>query len=770
MNNQAAMARKSSGRIIFVAAMALGMLLLILLSLVIGYVRVVRPISMDRVEKIEREPTILLLDVDGEKFASRLAPGPRVHDLLEQSQGAAPGARNIIDAVIAIEDRNFWKRSTFDPTGFLALGKAFVAEGRGGSTLTMQIIKNLYWIGDQTAGEAIDAGNPAIEVGKNRYIRKLQEIVFAPDLEGQFDKEQLLGVYMRVAPDFGGRTVGMERLAQFMYGVYPDDLSAAQAASLAAMLKAPVGYDPRRIGVPDRVPQRARGKNGRQIYIANSPLRSPQDCGTGDNRLQNNRCRALTVLAEMRNQEEGGLGAQPGRKMLSEAEYQAAVRELLTLGTCDLPQLMAQQRAIGLMPPDESRCRRAPRQFVTESIDQVEAMGLESRPGTTMEIRTTFNRQRHAALFDVVEALRRCQFPPYAFGLSTIAVDGQVSAMIEVPSQGLPPPKGEETTFGVPPGSTLKPFIYGTWLDQNPEAGPATLLPDSNQLPAVALDTRRWVQGRGGQPWWPNRSDPTNMVTVEAALAKSRNRPATLIGAALGPEEISRTFARAGVNFYGRSGSLAATLPHYFPRTTADKWPMALLGEGGAARVLPVQLAAAYAAFANGGRVVTPQLVTAVGYVDNSGQRVRIATPTANAGLRLFSPGTTAAIDAMMAETTRTGTARDLGLDRFGVHGKTGTVSDARYGWFIGYPGNRAFINGIWLYSPKVKLRPISVDGPDTSGYVNVAGRDAARVYGALIRRQSGDLTPILPEDICPEKGLELAARLERAKLGAPGV
>ncbi|KPF79377.1 hypothetical protein IP88_02060 [alpha proteobacterium AAP81b] len=711
------------------------------------FIRLGVPLSLDPVRKIDRDPTIVVLDRQGAKLATRLAPGPRVADLLHQAAHGRPGARNLLDAVVAIEDKDFWQQQGVN---IAALAKAVVLEGRGGSTIPMQVIKNVYWGGDG---------------GQDRFVRKFQEILFSPDLEREFTRQQLLGVYLRATPDYGDHSRGIERVAQLMFGVYPEYLSAAQAAALAATLKAPTGYDPRNIGVAGRQPPRTLDRDGRQVYSANRPLASPADCGPQGARLRNNRCRALTVLEEMHRQTESGPGAVAGRTMLDEAEYQAARAEILTLGTCDDPLHMAQQRAMGLRSPDEKLCRRTPRQFIDMAIDQVEAMGVTSRPGVALEIATTFDRDAHTALVDVAESLRRCRFPPSEVGFATFDKSGDLLSVIEIPAQGLADGVPGERYFGVPPGSTLKPFLYGAYLDRFPEVDPASPIADDNSLPALAETPGGWPLGRGGTPWWPNRGDPEATIGLGEALVQSKNRPAVRVAAALGPETIATVFRAAGVRFHGDPGSLQATAPHDFPTGAADKWAMAVIGEGGAARVRPLELIAAYTAFLNAGKAAPPRLLASVTYLAADGSR-RAAVPLPVRLPRpVLTPSAAALVDGLLADVVQRGTARGLPMAALGVRGKTGTNSDGRYGWFIGYRPGDDRVSGVWLNAPPVRLR-----GAAGVRRVRLAvnGLDAARIFSALALRQAGDRTPIDADRLCPQAARKLDLGLRR--LGAPGL
>lgn len=730
---------RSSPLLVAGAVAAVGLVLLVALGVAaILYIRLAMPLDFEPVDAIEREPTIVLRDRTGQKLATRLAPGPRITELLRLARTGKPGARNLIDAVIAMEDRTFW---TSDGVRVTSIAKAALVDGRGGSTIPMQVIKNVYWRPDRAPAEGDGVARRPPETRGQRFVRKFQEILFSPDLEARFSREQLLGVYFRLAPDYGSQARGFERAALLFYGVYPEELTAAQAASLAATLRATVGYDPRNIGVAGRQP--------RAGYAANGPLGDVADCDVDGRRLRNNRCRALAVLDAMVSQTESGPGATPDAPMLTEAEYRRARTDLLTLGTCDDPRHMAQQRALGLRPPDEDRCRRTPRQFIDLAMDQVAAIGITPRPRLVLDVRTTFDRASHRAMVRTMNALRSCRFPPSEIGMASFTRDGQLLATLELPNQGL----GEDEDdgyFGIPPGSTLKPFLYGAYLSAVPGSTPESLVEDSDRLPDMASDRQLWPQLRGNRPWWPNRGDPPQLLSLREALADSRNRVAVRLGAELGPDLVGARLAAAGVHFHGRVGSADVTPPHPFPTTLAGLWPMAILGEGGAARVRPLELIGAYTTFANGGIATRPRVITRVSYVAPDG-RQRLAAAPPPMARRVFDTGVVAQLDDMLAAVVASGTASGLPLAALGVRGKTGTVSKYRYGWFVGYQPATGRVSGVWLNAPAV-----SVAGQGQRR-LQVKGRDAARIAAALLVGPER----LDPGQVCPAMSRDLEQQLE---------
>ncbi len=136
-------------------------------------------------------------------------------------------SRNLKRALIASEDSTFVEHEGFDWDGIqLALEKNR-AKGKtvaGGSTITQQLAKNLF-----------------LSPEKN-YLRKGQEAIITLMLESMLDKERILELYLNVI-EWGNGVFGAEAAARRYYGVSAAQLSAEQAAKLAAMAPNPRFYE-----------------------------------------------------------------------------------------------------------------------------------------------------------------------------------------------------------------------------------------------------------------------------------------------------------------------------------------------------------------------------------------------------------------------------------------------------------------------------------------------------------------------------------------------
>ncbi len=132
------------------------------------------------------------------------------------------------EAVIAIEDRRFWYHLGIDPIGLTRAAIVNLTAGgvvQGGSTLTQQLAKNLFLKPERT------------------FERKAQEVILAVWLELSLSKREILELYLNRVY-LGAGAYGVDAAAQRYFGKSARDVTLAEAATLAGLLKAPSRYSP----------------------------------------------------------------------------------------------------------------------------------------------------------------------------------------------------------------------------------------------------------------------------------------------------------------------------------------------------------------------------------------------------------------------------------------------------------------------------------------------------------------------------------------------
>jgi 1A family penicillin-binding protein len=135
--------------------------------------------------------------------------------------------KHLIDATIAIEDRDYYRHNGFSIRGIIrAVRETIVHKNiQGGSTITQQLIKSALL-------------TPEVNV-----IRKIKEILLAFWAERIYSKNQILEMYLNQVP-YGGTAWGIEAASRTYFGIPAEQLTIAQATLLAGLPQAPSDYSP----------------------------------------------------------------------------------------------------------------------------------------------------------------------------------------------------------------------------------------------------------------------------------------------------------------------------------------------------------------------------------------------------------------------------------------------------------------------------------------------------------------------------------------------
>ncbi|MEO1658911.1 MAG: PBP1A family penicillin-binding protein [Pseudomonadota bacterium] len=168
-----------------------------------------------------RQPNILILAADGSKLGSRgsdLGDPVTLDDLPPY----------LVDAFLSTEDRRFYQHPGFNPFALVRAMLANYREGRvvqGGSTITQQLVKNLFLSGEQTLS------------------RKVDELHLALWLEARLTKQEILELYLNRIY-LGANTYGLSAASDAYFSKTPAELTLGEAALLAGLPKAPSALAP----------------------------------------------------------------------------------------------------------------------------------------------------------------------------------------------------------------------------------------------------------------------------------------------------------------------------------------------------------------------------------------------------------------------------------------------------------------------------------------------------------------------------------------------
>ncbi len=620
----------------------------------------------------------------------------------------APDA--LVQAILAAEDDRFFQHPGVDYQGLLRAAWILVSTGQktqGGSTITMQVARNFFLGREKT------------------YLRKFNEILLAFTIEQQFTKQEILELYLNKIY-LGQRAYGVAAAAQVYYGVELPQLSVAQMAMIAGLPKAPSRYNP--IADPERALTRRNYVLGRMRDLnflteedyraaiaekdtarlsslpieAEAPYLAEQARAelfqrygedvyttgmkvytTLDTRLQAAANRALHNALLEYDRRHGYRGAEAHVKLPAQA------------GAEDWIALLASYNSLGGLVPalvvnTDRQLQVALRDgtLISVALEGTEWARRMQGDGPVRPNELAKPGDILRLAIDETGRARLAQIPEAEGALVALRPDdGAVLALVG--GFDFYRSKFNRATQALrQPGSSFKPFVYSAALEHG--MTPATVI---NDAPVVfddpELESAWRPENYSGEFYGPTR--------LREALTHSRNLVSIRVLRATGID--------TAIDYVSRFGFDKASLPRNLS--------LAL----GSNSVTPLNLAAGYTVFANGGYRVTPYFIDRIedaqGVIlwqaeptrvcadcDNAdpattpaGADVPAATnlitrtaPAAKLAPRAISAQNAYLMTSMMKDVIRLGTAqRAAQLGRNDIAGKTGTTNDQRDAWFAGY-------------------------------------------------------------------------------------
>jgi len=623
-------------------------------------------IHMPRVEALsEYRPDLItqLRDHDGQTFAT-YARERRV--LLHE--GELPAL--LQHAVISAEDSDFFRHGGVDAIGVVRSMLVNLRRGRrdqGASTITMQLARQLFL------------------TRKKTWKRKVEEAFLAVELEKTLSKQQILTLYCNIS-FLGHGNYGMEAAARYFFGHGVRDLTLPEAATLAGILQRPSDFSPYRN--PDRVVTRrdyVLRRMREEGYIDEPTYREAR--ATPLQVVERHRAEAEPALyfaEEVRQEMERRFGADRlyggGLQVATtlDSEIQRDAEVALRQGLLQLDHRKGWRgpiaRGASLELSGEALERQVGRNPVPESWTPglvLEAQGATARvrlADREVEIdeRTVAwtGRRRPADLLRVgdIAWFRPDETKPEgtAWVLEQEPVLEGAAIVLESASGAVRALVGgwdfhrnkfdRATQAKRQVGSAFKVFVYGAALEHGFTA--ADTLFDG---PAVFL-------GAEGLPTYAPRNYYRKfygIITLRRALERSANVTAVKLLDLVG--------AGAVVDFAKRCGVESELFPY----------PSLALG---AADLLPLELAAAYAAVANQGVFVRPYLVEEV-----RGRDGALLESHQLEARKAMEPAVAYVLTSMLEGVVDRGTAASIADLPLALAGKTGTTNDYTDAWFVGF-------------------------------------------------------------------------------------
>ena len=555
------------------------------------------------------------------------------------------------NAILAAEDKGFYDHEgvSFPAIASAALDNFRTGSSRGGSTITQQIVKNVF-VGDELTIE-----------------RKIKEAFYAAELERRYEKDRILEFYVN-SVYFGAGAYGVKAAATEFYGRQMNELSLEQAATLAVLVRNPTSYDPRRF--PERVLERRND-------VLDTMLE--EEWITEEEALDA-KARPLGVIehVETRGVAEH-ISAEVLRQLLDPAHT-----EFNFLGRT------REERTIAVFgcPSDDTSCTGGGGLNVETTVN----LGLQQAANELLQSWLPF--------YPYEENLELCKriFPTEPIeNLSTYAeanscaptgaltmVDN-ITGQVIVMASGLP---FDQSQFDLAiqgrrnPGSAFKPFGLVAALENGLTLGNTFSGHSPQQLtcPSICSD------GANPNVWTvSNAGASTGRITLEEATTRSINTIYAQLSLQVGPEKIVEVAHRMGI-----SSPLPAV-------------PSIVLGTGA---VSTLEMSSAFSSLATNGLWAEPYLIDRI--LDENGEVLYQHSVQQE---QVIAPAVAQAVRTPLIKVpTAEGTAERANIGRPQA-GKTGTHQDYRDAWYVGFVPQ--YTTAVWVgyERDQVPLTNVRING-----------------------------------------------------------
>lgn len=611
--------------------------------------------------------------------------------------------QNLIDAVVATEDRRFYEHSGIDMRG-TARAVAYLGSKGGASTITQQLAKLLF---SDTPGSKFE-----------RVLQKVKEWIIAARLERQYTKQEIITMYLN-KQDFLFQAVGIRSASKIYFDKEPIELRPEESAIIAGMLKNPRQFNPYREISKDKSLERRNTvlalmaetdkitEAERDSLIA-MPMKinfSPEGHADGIATYFREYLRAF--MADWIEENPKGVDADENE------EYYNIYRDGLVITTTvdSRMQRYAEEAVTAHMENlqrefdrQNERNKTAPFRDITEE-DEANILNramrnsdrwrkMAARDIPVEQIKASFDKETDMRVFvwkDGAKEIDTIMTPKdsilyykrflRAGLLSMTPQTGEVKAWVG----GINYKHFQYDhvkTGRRQVGSTFKPFLYATAIDQL-HLSPCDTIPNIPYcIPAGEMGAQK--------DWCPENSSGGygGMVTLKSALANSINTVSARLMHRVGPQTVIDLIEKLGVD--------TENIPAV---------PSIALGT---ADLSLFEMVSAYSAFANKGVHVEPQIVSTI--VDKNGTILYQSIPQAKdvisqesayvtvnlmEGVTQYGSGKrlrTGAVNSSVYKNVITGHPY---MFKNPIAGKTGTTQNQSDGWFMGMVPN--LVSGVWV-------------------------------------------------------------------------
>lgn len=594
------------------------------------------------------------------------------------------------DALISTEDERFYKHHGVDIVGlFAAMKDATQGHARGASTITQQLVKNMFRVRTQYSTGLL-GHIPGVKI----LIMKSKEMIIATEIEILCSKKEILEMYANTV-DFGSNAYGIKTAAKTYFGTTPSKLTAEESAVLVGLLKATSYYNPR-INPKNALARR----NVVLENMLNHGHLTPQECDSLKKMAIELRFRVENAYDGLALYFRQAVADEIKEKCPDLDPYTDGLKIYTTLDW--RMQQMAEQSVMENMKVIQQRFRdhwgnQNPwvddhnieiKGFAESKVRQTEAYRrLAARfPNQPDSINYYLNQPHPVHLFDysnercekhnllghdeemsTMDSLRYMLRYMHAGLVAIESHTGQVKAYVgDIDFKTW---KYDKVAASHQPGSTFKLFVYATAMKQG--------LTPSYRVKDSYIEMK--VMDHGKETLWrPHNADGTFSnaeMPLRSAFAHSTNTVAVRLGQEVGIPNVISTAHDMGIH-----SDLA----------NAPSLPL------GSSDVNVLELVSAYTVPANYGTHIEPTMITRI--EDRNGKVVYEAKPNSKKAL---SERASYYMRVLLSDGCLRGTSCNLNSyigqfhDRLDYGGKTGTSNAHADAWFVAT--TPALTVGVWV-------------------------------------------------------------------------
>lgn len=606
---------------------------------------------------------------------------------------------HLVNALVATEDERFYSHSGIDAKG-TARALIYLGDKGGASTITQQLSKLLF-------------SDPNKRGTFNRIIQKVKEWVIAIRLEEQYTKEEIITMYLNKF-DFLYQAVGIRSASRIYFSKEPKDLNIEESATLVAMLKNPILYNP----VKERFQKNSKQRRNQVLkqmekndFITTKVKDSLQNLEliTFFSPEKHDDGIATYFRAYVQEFMKDWIEDHPKPDGSSYSMYKDGLKIYTTLDS--KMQTYAETAVEKHLKNLQKEFDRQNESNPTSPFRGIEASEIESILQKGMKnsdrykrmkqrgiaedsIQASFNRKRDMRVFSWNGPIDTLMTPKDSIRY--------YKSFLNTGMMSMTPQTGEVKTWvgGVnykffkyehvkqakrQVGSTFKPFVYATAIDQL-HLSPCYELPNT---PYTIPKGRHGVT----EDWTPSNSseDYGGIKTLKQALAESINTVTARVIDKTGPESVIKLIDKLGVD-------------------TSSILPVAAIALG-TPDISVYEMVSAYSTFANKGVYVKPYAIQRIEdkngtilYQHQPESRDVLSAESAFVTVKLlegvtkFGSGRRLRTNSDYAKKTeaykRAVTGYPYAFEN-DIAGKTGTTQNQSDGWFIGMVPNLA--TGVWV-------------------------------------------------------------------------